>query len=68
MAKSVVHFEIGCRNSEKTSEFYAELFDWSIGQMGLAGTIATTVRLGRMDARLLRVEDALGRRMGNPKV
>ena len=28
----------------------------------------STVRLGQMDERLLRVEDALGRRMRNPKV
>jgi len=26
----VVHFEIGCRDSEKTQAFYSELFGWSV--------------------------------------
>ena len=26
----VVHFEIGCREGEKTREFFAELFGWKI--------------------------------------
>ena len=35
---------------------------------GIWDVYYSTVRLGQMDARLLRVEDALGRRMRNPKV
>jgi predicted enzyme related to lactoylglutathione lyase len=36
MAKPVVHFEIGCRDKTKTSEFFSKLFDWEIdnGPMG----------------------------------
>lgn len=26
----VVHFEIGCQNLKKTTDFYAKLFDWNI--------------------------------------
>jgi len=35
---------------------------------GIWDVYYSTVRLGQMDERLLRVEDALGRRMRNPKV
>jgi predicted enzyme related to lactoylglutathione lyase len=38
--RPVVHFEIGCRNSAKTREFYGRLFDWQI-QAGAASTIQT---------------------------
>ncbi len=38
-AAPVVHFEIGCRNSEATSEFYRSVFSWSINQMGPASMI-----------------------------
>jgi uncharacterized protein len=40
MGRPVVHFEIGCRNSEKTQEFYSQLFDWKIQAMGPAAMIA----------------------------
>jgi len=36
----VVHFEIGCRDSAKTQEFYKKLFDWKISDMGPAAMIA----------------------------
>ena len=32
----VVHFEIGCADGGKTSEFFRELFDWEITQQGPA--------------------------------
>jgi hypothetical protein len=38
-AAPVVHFEIGCRNSEKTTEFYRSVFSWSINAMGPASMI-----------------------------
>jgi predicted enzyme related to lactoylglutathione lyase len=28
MPHPVVHFEIGCRDSAKTQEFYGKLFNW----------------------------------------
>jgi predicted enzyme related to lactoylglutathione lyase len=40
MARPVVHFEIGCRDSQKTHEFYAKMFDWKIEPMGPAAMIA----------------------------
>lgn len=40
MGNPIVHFEIGCRDSEKTKQFYSDLFDWKIEQMGPAGMIA----------------------------
>jgi uncharacterized protein len=40
MTHPVVHFEIGCRDSAKTQEFYRKLFDWKISEMGPAAMIA----------------------------
>jgi uncharacterized protein len=40
MGRAVVHFEIGCRDSKKTQEFYKKLFAWSIQEMGPAAMIA----------------------------
>ena len=41
MGQPVVHFEIGCRDSAKASEFYRKLFDWPIQSMGPAQMIST---------------------------
>lgn len=46
MGAPIVHFEIGCRDNEKTKQFYAELFGWNIEQMGPAGTISTGSEVG----------------------
>ena len=40
MTHPVVHFEIGCKDSAKTQEFYKKLFDWKIEAMGPAAMIA----------------------------
>jgi predicted enzyme related to lactoylglutathione lyase len=40
MGRPVVHFEIGCRDSAKTQEFYGRLFDWKIDVQGPAAMIA----------------------------
>jgi hypothetical protein len=40
MGRPVVHFEIGCRDTQKTQDFYAKLFDWKIESMGPAAMIA----------------------------
>ena len=39
MAHPVVHFEVGCKNSAKTQEFYTKLFGWKIQQAGPAAMI-----------------------------
>jgi predicted enzyme related to lactoylglutathione lyase len=39
MSHPVVHFEIGCKDSEKTQKFYANLFGWKIAQQGPAAMI-----------------------------
>ena len=41
MGQPVVHFEIGCRDSARTQEFYSKLFDWKITPQGPAAMIAT---------------------------
>ena len=41
MGQPVVHFEIGCRDSAKTREFYSQLFDWQIDVSGPASVIQT---------------------------
>lgn len=40
MPHPVVHFEIGCKDSAKTQEFYKKLFEWKIEAMGPAAMIA----------------------------
>jgi predicted enzyme related to lactoylglutathione lyase len=40
MGQPVVHFEIGCKDKEKTSAFYAEAFGWTIDP-GPTGMIST---------------------------
>lgn len=34
MPNPVVHFEIGCRDTARTAELYARLFDWNIAGPG----------------------------------
>ena len=46
MKKTVVHFEIGCSDLDKTSEFYKAVFDWNLSQHGNSVTIDT----GKEDA------------------
>ncbi len=46
MGAPIVHFEIGCRDNEKTNQFYRELFGWTIEQMGPAGMISTGTESG----------------------
>lgn len=41
MGAPVVHFEIGCRNSAKTQEFYSRLLGWKIEAAGPAAMIDT---------------------------
>jgi len=41
MGAPVVHFEIGCRNSQKATKFYSDLFGWKIEQQGPAAMIDT---------------------------
>jgi len=51
MGKPVVHFEIGCRDRDKTEQFYASLFDWSIEKQGPASVISTGVA-GAIDGHI----------------
>ena len=39
MAQPVVHFEIGCKDRDKTERFFGELFGWHIEKNGPASTI-----------------------------
>src|SRR4051794_1833490 len=39
--RPVVHFEIGCRDTPKTKDFYAKLFDWQIHTEGPMTDIKT---------------------------
>ena len=40
MGRAVVHFEIGCKDSKSSQEFYSKLFDWKIEPQGPAAMIA----------------------------
>lgn len=46
MGQPVVHFEIGCKNSRKTQEFFSKLFDWKIQEQGPAAMIDTGSKEG----------------------
>lgn len=39
MGAPIVHFEIGCRDKDKTCTFYKELLGWEIDQQGPAAMI-----------------------------
>jgi len=41
MKKTVVHFEIGCSNLDKTSEFYKTIFGWNLNKHGNSALIDT---------------------------
>ncbi len=41
MGQPVVHFEIGCRDSGRTQEFYSKLFGWHVQEMAPAAIIET---------------------------
>jgi uncharacterized protein len=42
----VVHFEIGCRDTQKTQDFYTKMFGWKIEQAGPAALIDTGEGIG----------------------
>ena len=41
MKKTVVHFEIGCSDIDKTSEFYRTVFGWNLKKHGNSALIDT---------------------------
>lgn len=41
MGQPVVHFEIGCRDKEKSKAFYSRLFGWEVNEFGPAAMINT---------------------------
>jgi predicted enzyme related to lactoylglutathione lyase len=46
MGQPVVHFEIGCRDTGKTADFFARLFGWQTQAAGPAATINTGAATG----------------------
>ncbi len=46
MGQPVVHFEIGCRDSAKTADFFAQLFGWQMQAMGPATMVNTGAQSG----------------------
>lgn len=46
MGRPVVHFEIGCEDSAKTTAFYSSLFDWQITAAGPANVVDTGSKKG----------------------
>jgi uncharacterized protein len=46
MGQPVIHFEIGCRDSGKTAQFFAKLFDWQMQPAGPATMINTGASSG----------------------
>ncbi len=48
MGAPVVHFEIGCRDKEKTVPFYTKLLGWKTQEFGGAAMIDTGAQTGIM--------------------
>ena len=46
MNKRVVHFEIGCNDLEKTSEFYKTVFNWKLNKVGNSAIVETGAKDG----------------------
>lgn len=46
MSNPVVYFEIGCRNSSRTAEFFSQLFAWEGRPEGASVTINTGTQEG----------------------
>lgn len=46
VGRPVVHFEIGCRDRARTSDFYSKLFGWQITTVGPAANIDTLTQQG----------------------
>jgi predicted enzyme related to lactoylglutathione lyase len=46
MGQPVVHFEIGCRDTARTADFFARLFGWQMNAMGPAAMIDTKAGTG----------------------
>ncbi|MEM7087434.1 MAG: VOC family protein [Bacteroidota bacterium] len=46
MKNPVVHFEIGCRDSEKTRKFYSKVFGWNISKNAFSLDIDTNSEKG----------------------
>jgi predicted enzyme related to lactoylglutathione lyase len=42
MGQPVVHFEIGCRDKDRTKSFFSELFGWSMSDMGPVAAMVNT--------------------------
>ena len=41
MSNPVIHFEIGCRDKERTADYFSKLFGWQMQSMGPATMINT---------------------------
>jgi predicted enzyme related to lactoylglutathione lyase len=46
MGQPVVHFEIGCRDRDKTATFFTQLFEWKTTAAGPATMIDTAANRG----------------------
>jgi len=46
MTNPICHFEIGCRDREKTQQFFGQLFEWKITDAGPASFIETGDSVG----------------------
>ena len=46
MGRPVVHFEIGCRDKARTTEFFSKLFEWNTQESGPATIIDTAAGSG----------------------
>jgi uncharacterized protein len=46
MPNPICHFEIGCRDRAKTQQFFSQLFDWKMEEMGPGTMIRTGEDVG----------------------
>ena len=46
MTNQICHFEIGCRDRAKTTDFYSKMFEWRMQEGGTATAIRTGADVG----------------------
>jgi hypothetical protein len=59
MGRPITHFEIASPNLERASDFYRELFDWSVGEEQMDGYRLVQTAEGSIGGGLLRTPEGV---------
>jgi hypothetical protein len=59
MGRPIMHFEIASPNLERATDFYRELFDWSVGEEQMGGYRLVETAEGSIGGGLLRTPEGV---------